>query len=165
MLSGMGFLLAGLLGVFTGLRTMTPIAVLCWYAYLRNLQFTGWRGFTMHLVSPILFTLLALGEYIGDKLPHTPSRIGAVGLTGRTIFGALLGLLLAEPLGMNAVTLVLSGVLGALLGSYGGWFARTRTVAALKSADWPVAVVEDCVAIAGSIFVLNAIVSIVRTSF
>jgi uncharacterized membrane protein len=161
----MPLLYAGLLGVFTGLRTMTPVAVLCWYAYLHALHLEGWQAFLAHIVSAILFTVLALGEYAGDKLPNTPSRIGAVGLAGRTLFGGLLGYVVAQPLGSSPVVSLLCGVLGALAGAYAGWFVRTRSVAALKSADWPVAVAEDCVAITGSILVLNAIVAATRTSY
>ena len=161
----MSFLLIGLLGVFNGLRTMTPIAVVCWFAYLHALHLTGWRGFTASLVSVVVFSLMALGEYIGDKLPKTPSRTSAVGLAGRSLFGAMVGVIVAQPLATSPVLGAVLGVAGALVGTYGGYFVRTKSVVALKSPDWPVAIVEDCVAIAGSILVLNAIVRIERSIF
>ncbi len=155
----MGYVLVMLLGVCTGLRTLTPVAVLCWFAYRGALHFLGWRSFTANLIAVIVFTLMALGEYIGDKLPSTPSRTAPVGLLGRSLFGAFAGLLLAQPLLLSPVGAVLLGIVGALLGTYAGWFARTRTVMALKVPDWAVAIVEDCLTIAFSIALLNAVVT------
>lgn len=155
----MGLLLISLLGVCTGLRTMTPIAVLCWFAYRNALHLAGWRSFTANIVAVIIFTLMALGEYIGDKLPNTPSRTSPIGLAGRSLFGAFVGLLLAQPLLLSPVVAIILGIVGALIGTYAGWFVRTRSVIALKCPDWPVAIVEDCLTIAFSIALLNAVVT------
>ena len=155
----MGYLLVTFLGVCTGLRTMTPIAVLCWFAFRGALHFLGWRSFTANIVSVGIFTLLALGEYVGDKLPNSPARTAPVGLLGRSLFGAFVGLLLAQTLLLNAAAAILVGILGALIGTYAGWFARTRTVAALKCPDWPVAIAEDVLTITFSIALLNAVVT------
>jgi uncharacterized membrane protein len=161
---GMSYLLILLIGVCTGLRTMTPIAVICWFAYLHHLALTGWRGYAASLVSVVIFTLAALGELYGDKLPTTPSRIAPLGIGARVIFASLCAAILAEPLLFPAVIsapywmaltqAIVIGIVGALVGSYGGWFVRTRSVAALKCADWNVAVVEDAVAILMSIVAL-----------
>ena len=158
-LSRMGYFLVTLLGVCAGLRTLTPVAILCWFAFRGALHFLGWRSFTANIVSVVIFTLMALGEYFGDKLPNTPARTAPIGLLGRSLFGAFVGLLLAQPLLLNVATTILLGILGALLGTYGGWFIRTRTVAALKCPDWPVAIAEDVLTIAFSIALLNAVVS------
>lgn len=155
----MGYLLITLLGVCTGLRTMTPIAVLCWFAFRGALHFLGWRSFTANVVSVIVFTLMALGEYVGDKLPNTPARTAPIGLLGRSLFGAFVGLLLAQPLLLNTAGAILLGVAGALLGTYAGWFLRIRAVAAIHCPDWPVAVVEDVLTIVFSIALLNAVVT------
>ena len=155
MLISMSVLLIAALGFFTGLRTFTPIAVLCWFAYMHMLLFTGWRNFTASLIAVILFTAAALGEYIGDKLPKTPSRLSAMGLGARAVLGALCGLLLAQPLAFAWPLAILTGAVGGVAGSYIGYFIRTRAVRALRSPDWPVAVVEDIVTIAGSIFTLH----------
>lgn len=155
----MGFLLVLLLGMCTGLRTLTPIAVLCWFAYRNALHLVGWRSFTANIIAVIIFTLMALGEYVGDKLPTTPSRTAPIGLLGRSAFGAFVGLLLAQPLLLNPAAAILLGIVGALLGTYVGWFARVRSVAALKVPDWPIAVLEDCLTITFSILLLNAVVT------
>lgn len=155
----MGLLLLLLLGMCTGLRTLTPIAVLCWFAYRNALHLVGWRSFTANIIAAIVFTLMALGEYVGDKLPTAPSRTSPIGLLGRSAFGAFVGLLLAQPLLLNPVTAILVGILGALIGTYAGWFGRTRCVVAFGCPDWPVAVAEDCLTILFSILLLNAVVT------
>ena len=65
-----------LLGVVTGLRTMTGLAVIGFTAYF------GWidlkespRRFSSSPLAVILLLLGALGEYIADKLPRTGKRI------------------------------------------------------------------------------------------
>ena len=155
----MSYLLICLLGMCTGLRSLTPIAVLCWFAYRSALHLVGWRSFTANVIAVGVFTLLALGEYIGDKLPNTPSRTSAIGLSGRVLFGGFVGLLLAQPLLLSPIIAVVIGIVGAVLGTYVGWFVRTRAVVALKCPDWPVAIAEDCIAIALSIILLNSVVT------
>lgn len=155
----MSYLLICLLGMCTGLRTLTPVAVLCWFAYRNALHLVGWRSFTANVIAVAIFTLMALGEYAGDKLPSTPSRTSAIGLSGRCLFGGFVGLLLAQALLLSPIVAVVIGIAGALIGSYAGWFGRTRTVASLKCPDWPVAIAEDCITIALSIAFLNAIVT------
>ena len=155
----MSYLLICFLGMCTGLRTLTPIAVLCWFAYRNALHLVGWRSFTANVIAVGIFTLMALGEYIGDKLPTTPSRTSLVGLVGRSLFGAFVGLLLAQPLLLSPALAVVIGIVGALIGTYAGWFVRTRSVLALKCPDWPVAIAEDCITIAVSIILLNAVVT------
>jgi uncharacterized membrane protein len=143
----MNYLLIGALGGCTGLRATTPIAVLCWFAYRNVLHFAGWRSFTASLISVVLFTLFALGEFVGDKLPTSPSRIASAGLSGRILFGAFVGFLLAQPLVLEPWGAVFVGIVGAIAGAFAGWFVRTRVVASLKCPDWPVAVAEDVITI------------------
>lgn len=159
----MGYVLVLILGILTGLRTMTPMAVLCWFAYLhghipgeRVLMLTGWRSFVSNLVSPVIFTVLALGEFVGDKLPKTPSRTSPVGLAGRILFGVFIGVLIAPRVGGHPSLKGVTGGVGAVLGTYGGWWLRTR-LAARVGKDWPIANLEDSFTIFASIMVMNVI--------
>ena len=47
------------------------------------------------------------------------------------------------------------GIVGALVGTFGGYQARTRLVKALGTPDYVIAVLEDLVAIGGSLFVVS----------
>jgi uncharacterized membrane protein len=135
-----------LIGIATGMRTMTPIAVLCWFAWLALLPEPGWAVWSASLVSVIMFTIFALGEYVGDTLPQTPSRISAFPLTARIVFGAVAGALaahsIAEPISGGAIF----GILGVLIGAFVGFYARRFCAKKLKR-DLPVALFESALAL------------------
>ncbi|MFY9674900.1 MAG: DUF4126 family protein, partial [Terriglobales bacterium] len=92
----MTFLLTFLLGCVDGLRSLTPPALVCWAAHFGWLHFAGTRlAFINHRSTLIVFTALALGELIADKLPSTPARTAPLGLSARIAFGGASGLALA----------------------------------------------------------------------
>ena len=160
-LASMGYVLVFLLGGLTGLRTLTPIAVMCWFAYLRGvyqpvLLLAGWRSFLGNPISVGIFTLMALGEYVGDKLPKTPSRTSPIGIAGRVLFGTAVGVLIAPRVGGHHLLKGLTGGIGALCGTYSGWWVRTK-LAERVGKDWPVANLEDWFTIAASILLLNVV--------
>lgn len=135
-----------LLGVVTGLRTMTPIAVLCWAAYLGYLPQHGWANWTSFLISSLVFTVFALGEYIGDTLPRTPSRKAPGPAAARLVFGALVGALAASAISEPLAGGVLIGLAGAAIGTWGGWWVRHRLSGAVGR-DLPVALAESALAL------------------
>src|SRR5260370_11859079 len=88
-----------LLGVVTGLRSMTPMAVLCWFAYLGHLPVEGtWAFWTAKLPAAVVFTFLAAGEYIGDKLPAMTNRISPAPLIASLLLGGLIRAIVAAGL-------------------------------------------------------------------
>jgi uncharacterized membrane protein len=134
------------LGISTGMRTLTATTVLCWYAWLGLLPQHGWTFWAGNLISVIVFTAMALGEYVADTLPMTPSRTTPPQLISRLVFGTFAGVLasrtLAEPLAGG----VLFGLSGTLVGTYGGH--RLRMVAAKRvGRDLPVALCESALAL------------------
>jgi uncharacterized membrane protein len=149
-----------LLGAATGMRTMTPIALVCWCAHLGYLPVQGtWAFWTAHTVSVVVFSVAALGEYVGDKLPSTPSRIAPGPLAARLVFGALVGAIAATSLRGAGLEGALLGVIGALLGSFGGFTVRRDIVEHFGWRDWPVALAEDLTTLACSAFALRIIAS------
>jgi uncharacterized membrane protein len=147
-----------LLGLVTGMRTFTPMAVLCWFAYTGHLSVDGtWASWTAKLLTAIIFTVLALGEYIGDKLPKTPHRTAPGPLIARLLFGGLIGAIVAVSLEGSDVEGIILGILGVAVGAYGGFLIRREIVARLGCKDWPVALVEDASAILGAIFAMTVI--------
>lgn len=147
-----------LLGLVAGLRTMTPVAVFCWFAYLGYLPVEGtWAFWTAKPASVIVFTLLAAGEYIGDKLPKTPARTALFPLTSRLVFGGLIGALVATALTGSALEGAFLGVLGAALGTFGGFHLRHHMVQQTGWPDWRVALIEDALALTGAIVSLGVV--------
>jgi len=50
---------------------------------------------------------------------------------------------------------VVLGIVGVLVGTFGGYIVRTGMVKALKSPDWPIALVEDAIAICAGLFIAS----------
>ena len=96
-----------------------------------------------------------MGELISDKLPKTPSRLKQPGFTVRIVLGGLCGVLLAGAGSFSLIGGVLLGAIGAVAGSYLGYFARSRITGNFGLPDLPVALVEDVICIAGSFFVVS----------
>jgi uncharacterized membrane protein len=147
-----------LLGLVTGMRTFTPMAVLCWFAYTGHLPVDGtWASWTAKLAAAIVFTALAVGEYIGDKLPKTPARIAPGPLIARLLFGGLIGAIAAASLDGSGVEGVILSLLGVAIGAFGGFLIRREIVARLGCKDWPVALVEDGSAILCAVLAMGVI--------
>jgi uncharacterized membrane protein len=151
-------LLVFAIGFVTGLRSFTPAAVVCWAAYLDalNLRATP-LAFLGSSAAIAIFTLLALGELVADKLPKTPSRTAAVGLSARILLGALCGaaLTLASQQSSSWLLGAVLGAIGGIAGAFAGYQARTRLVRALKVPDIVIALIEDAVAIAAAILIVT----------
>lgn len=135
------------LGVVTGMRTMTGIAVVCWAAWIAWLPENGWAMWTTYLVSALIFTGFAIGECVGDTLPKTPSRKAPGPAAARAVFGALVGALAAKAIQEPIAGGILIGVIGAAIGTWGGYAGRTWG-AKRVGRDLPVALAESALAIA-----------------
>jgi uncharacterized membrane protein len=151
----MTLLFAFLIGLFSGLRSLTPIAVTAWAARVGWLKLRtplAWMG---SLPAAIIFTLLALVELVTDKLPATPSRTAPPGLIARIVLGGLSGACVAIAGAQGLAAGAAVGIIGALVGCFGGYQVRTRLVKALRVPDFVIAVLEDLVTIGGSLFVAS----------
>jgi len=153
----MTLLLAFLIGFFGGLRSLIPPAAVAWAVHLGWLKIESPLAFVGSVLSVAIFTLLALVELVADKLPQTPSRTALPGLTARILFGGLTGACVAAGGGLGAFVGAALGVAGGIAGSFGGYRARTGLVSVLKASDTYVALIEDLVAIGGSLWVVSRI--------
>jgi uncharacterized membrane protein len=148
-------ILAFLIGVIAGLRAMTPPAVVSWAARLGWLHLESTPlAFLGYAASPYIFSALAIGELINDKLPKTPSRKAPVPFTARIVSGAFCG----AALGAAADALVagaLAGAVGGVAGTLGGYEFRSRLVKATGGKDLPIALLEDAIAVGGALLVAS----------
>ena len=137
-----------LLGLVTGMRTMTAMAVLCWFAYAGHLSVDdNWAAWSGKLVTAIIFTLLAIGEYIADKLPKTPNRTAPFPLIARLVVAGLVGAITAAGLNGSGMEGVILCVSGALVGTFASFLIRREIVTRRGGKDWPVALIEDVSAV------------------
>ena len=151
------YVLAFLMGIVVGLRSLTAPAAVSWAARLGwlHLDNTG-LAFLGSAAAPYILTVLAIGELIADKLPKTPSRKAAPGFMARVASGALCG----AALGVTSQSLVgglLAGVFGAVAGTLGGYEFRSRLVKATGGKDLPVALLEDAIAISGAFLIVSRV--------
>jgi uncharacterized membrane protein len=147
--------LAFLIGLLTGLRSLTPVAITAWGAHLGWLRLV--RPFALIGTVPAvaIFSLLALAELVNDKLPKTPPRTAPPGVIARCLMGSLTGACVAIAGTQGALLGAVLGIAGALVGTFGGYQVRTRLVKALGTPDFAVALLEDLVTIGGSLWVVS----------
>jgi uncharacterized membrane protein len=149
-------LLAFLLGVVAGLRSFTAPAVLVWAAHRGWLNLHGTPlSFLASTAATVIFILLAIGELIADQIPSTPSRTAPPGLIARIVTGGLCGAGIAAAGTQSLAVGAILGIVGALIGAFGGHRARTGLVKALKVPDLVIATLEDVVAIGGGLFIVS----------
>jgi uncharacterized membrane protein len=153
----MSLLLAFLIGVVAGLRSMTAPAAVAWASRLgwlslegTPLAFLGWPAATW------ILTGFMLAELVADKLPRTPNRITPGPFIARILTGGLAGAALTGGLGRSLLLGAALGALGAIAGTTGGYRARTGLVRALRVPDHVVAVAEDVVAVGGALLIVAA---------
>jgi uncharacterized membrane protein len=154
-------LLALGIGVVAGLRSLTPPAVLAWVAYLHGHPLAHtWASWVGTLVAAIVFTVLAVGELFLDKQAKTPPRTAPPSFGARILVGAFAGAVVGTPWGVQWSALG-AGVIGAVLGTLGGYQARSRLSAA-HGHDLPIALLEDAVAVLGGVAL--AVVALTSTA-
>jgi len=149
------YVLAFLIGVIAGLRSLTAPAVVSWAAHLGWLKLENtWLAFLGYAATPYILSVLAIAELIADKLPKTPSRKAPLGFVTRLVTGALCG----AAFGLADHSLVaglLAGIAGGVTGTLGGYEFRKRLVIAIGGKDLPIALLEDVIAIGGAFLIVT----------
>jgi uncharacterized membrane protein len=151
----MFYVLALLLGITAGLRAATPLAAIGIGAWLGWINLSGtWAAFAGNIVTAIILGVLAIAELVSDQLPSTPSRKVPQQLGARLVSGGLCGLVIGLPSGNWIAGLVL-GVIGAVIGTYGGAEARGWLAKAFGR-DLPAGLLEDAIAIIVAFWAVHA---------
>ncbi len=135
-------LCAFVVGIVAGLRSMLAPAGVSWAARFGIVGVTNTPlAFMGYRFTPIIFTVLAVGELIVDKLPKTPSRKQPLAFIARIVSGSLIGATIGASEQMLMLGL-LAGAVGALAGTLGGSALRA-SLAAVFGKDLPAALIED----------------------
>lgn len=147
-------ILALLIGVIAGLRSLTAPAAVSWAARLGWLHLENTSlAFMGYAATPYIFSVLAIAELIADQLPQTPSRKAPMGFAARILMGGLCGAAAGAP-SETLVGCMLAGALGAVAGTIGGYDLRVRLAKAVGK-DLPIALLEDAIAIGGAFVVVS----------
>jgi uncharacterized membrane protein len=148
------FVLALGIGIVAGLRSLTAPAVVAWGAHLGWLNLAGTPlAFMGSMAALIIFSLLAIGELVSDKLPTTPKRTAPAPLIARIITGALSGACFCAAGAKPLLVGTLLGAIGGIIGAFAGYHIRRRLTLHVK--DFVVAVCEDVVAVGLGLFLVS----------
>jgi uncharacterized membrane protein len=138
--------LAFLIGVVAGLRTMTALAAVSWAAQIARVPLAvTWLAFLAPRSAALGLSFLAIVELITDQLPSTPSRTVPVQFGARIISGAISGAAIGSAVGHMMLGSML-GITGAFVGTLGGHRVRARLAAAFGN-DHTAALIEDAAAV------------------
>jgi uncharacterized membrane protein len=144
-----------LIGLFAGLRALTPPALLAWAVHLGWLKLARPLSLVGSLPAVIILSLLAVTEIILDKLPNPPNRTAPFGLIGRIVTGGFTGACVSLGGGQSAYVGAGMGVIGGVVGCFAGYEFRAWIVKALHQSDFIIALLEDLIAIGGSVFIVS----------
>ena len=151
----MTLLFAFLIGLFAGLRSLTPPAAVAWAVHLGWLKLARPLSLVGSLPAVIVLSLLAITEIIFDKLPNTPNRTAPPGLIARIVTGGFTGACVSLGGGRSAFAGAGLGAIGGIAGCFGGYQLRARLVKSLRLQDFYIALLEDLIAIGGSLFIVS----------
>jgi uncharacterized membrane protein len=150
-----------LLGVSTGIRSFTPLAVTAWFARANKLPLKNtWASWIAHPASAGLLTTVAVGEYIADTLPNAPDRTAPLPLIGRLACGGLVGAVIATAFRRPLAGGIALGALGAAAGTYGGFYARRGLTAQAGLPDLAAAITGDAAAVALAVTSLRRLTTV-----
>ncbi len=139
---------AAVLGTLTGMRSMSAPAVMGQLS--RQGALSGENGHLDYMSGPAFASatsLLALGEWVADKLPVTPNRTAAGPLLGRAIVGGASGAVLCAAKGRSAWGGALIGAATAVGAAFAAYELRKRIKGKLHVPDAFVALAENLVVI------------------
>ena len=151
----MTLLFAFLIGLFAGLRSLTPPAAVAWAAHLGWLRLARPPSLVGSIPAVIILSMAAVTELFIDKLPNAPNRTAPLGLIGRIVTGGFTGACVSVGGGRSAVVGAGLGALGGIVGCFGGFHVRAWIVKSLHQPDFNIAMVEDLIAIGGSLFIVS----------
>jgi uncharacterized membrane protein len=117
------------------------------------------------VATPWILTAAAIFELVADKSRWIPSRKTAPSFTGRIASALLCGLALGLSGGAAAgavgtAVAGLAGVAGAVVGTLGGYEFRARLTRAAGGRGFPIAVLEDAIAIGLAIWAVHGVGSL-----
>jgi uncharacterized membrane protein len=76
-------------------------------------------------------------------------------LIGRIVTGGATGACVSVGGGKTALVGAALGVAGGIVGCFGGYHARAWLVKSLRQPDFNIALIEDLIAIGGSLFIVS----------
>lgn len=116
------------LAAIAGMRSMAAPALATHYLYNNPSKKLGQTrlAFMQSGKTATIFSLLAAGEIMGDKLPNVPDRTETGSLIGRGLSGALVGASLSYAQRKSGLIGAGIGLVSALTATYLSYFLRKK---------------------------------------
>ncbi len=116
------------IGIVAGLRSLLPVAVIAWAAHFDWLNLNGSPlAFMGSRTAVAIFSVLAIGELIADKLHKTPKRTAFGSLLARIVLGGLSAACLYVAAGKSFLIGAVLGGIGAVIGAFAGYEIQQPT--------------------------------------
>ncbi len=147
---------AAVLGIIAGMRSMSAPALVS--IELSKSKPSARDSTLVHFfktgATPLILRGLAVGEFLGDKLPSVPDRIKPAPLIARTLSGAVSGAAIcSQDDDCNVALGAALGAAAAIGSSFFFYYLRRAAVKRLKTPDTTVALVEDGLVAAAGRFI------------
>lgn len=140
------------LGTIAGFRSMSAPALTS--HILSHHQSKALEGSALSFIQSkkvaTAFKLLAVTEFVGDKLPTTPDRIKFPVVSARLLAGALAGASVYKASGGKAYVGAILGGSAAILSTFGSFYLRKATVKGTKLFDPIIGGIEDALVLGAS---------------
>ena len=152
-----GGFLALLIGIVAGLRTMTALAAASWAAHLGRVDLSNtWLAFLGYSWTPWILTVFSRSHRVCHRstpLDSQPHGSGAVRCAHRVRRSRRR---FDWSVARVFVGGVIAGIVGAIIGTFGGGAVRGRLAAAFGS-DSPAAFLEDAVAVGAALLIVSSL--------
>ena len=143
------------IGFCAGLRSLTAPAATAWAVHLKWFKLDYPLAYIGSFAWVAILSALAAIELIADKLPQTPNRTSPPGLIARIVTGGFTGACIAAGAGQGIFLGAVLGVAGGVVGCFRRLPCTQMIVRTLGTRDIYVALIEDLVAIAGSMWAVS----------
>ncbi|OKS86638.1 DUF4126 family protein [Mucilaginibacter polytrichastri] len=139
------------LGIIAGMRSMAAPAITS--HILSHHHSKALEGSPLNLMQSekvaLVLKVLAVSEFVGDKMPSAPNRIKPTALGARFLSGALAGASIYKAAGGNAITGALLGGATAAASTFASFYIRKATVKKTGILDPVIGFIEDALVAGG----------------
>ncbi len=135
------------LGLLAGMRSMSAPAItssILSRQHNKSIANSPFK-FLQSGITAKLLSALAIGEFVGDKIPSAPDRIAPTALIGRCIAGALSGAAIYQTRRGNSYSGALLGGATALAATFGSFYLRKALVKHAHLIDPVIGTIEDAI--------------------
>ncbi|HEY0797409.1 MAG TPA: DUF4126 family protein [Acidisarcina sp.] len=144
------------IGLVCGLRSMMGPALVCIGTHVEWMHLDHSKLAFLHsMVALAVFSLFAVGEIIGDKMPWIPGRNQPGPLIVRFVSGAICGAALCITAGVSVGAGALLGGIGGVAGGLGGYYARRSLTTKRSLPDLAIGITEDVAAIGFGLLIVS----------